>query len=183
MTIKRITLIFIVVMLLFVVQNSFCAMPSKTFNLRHVVNVAAKYTIEFWDPETNTELNGSVTFTGDGSYVFATLVIAFNTKVSFSRIGVTFTDLVNTEDSSIYYAYTMDILKPDSTQVLVNTTAAQNGHGAGSATLYENKTFTKYSTEPWNTDEIADFRINLNGEDTAVIGSYQGNLTVSFTAK
>ena len=182
MSSKRIAILFFLFVFLLIGGVAFCDNPttSKTFNLKHVVNVAQKYNFEFRNPASRNDVIDSVNLSSPGAHTIATLVIVFNTKITFTRIAVSFSDLLNTEDNTLYYPYSMDILKPNTSEVLVNTTETENGHGAGGATLYENKEFKKYSTDAWNTDEIADFRINLDEEDV-FIGTYQGSITILIT--
>ena len=182
MSTKRFAILFFLFVFLLTGEVAFCDNPtaSKTFNLKHVVNVAQKYNFEFRNPTSRSDVISSVDLSSSGSHIIATLVIVFNTKVKFTRIAVSFSDLINTENNALYYPYSMAILKPNTSEVLVNTTETENGHGAGGATLYENKQFTKYSTEAWNTDEIADFKITLDDSDVT-IGTYQGNITILIT--
>jgi hypothetical protein len=176
---KRIVLIVALILFLFSMGCAFSdPAASKSFNLKHVVNVAREYHFEFRNPDNNDVID-SVSLTSSGTHLIATLAINYNTNITFSRIAVSFTDLKKTDNDSLYYPFTMDILRPNTSDRLVNTTSTENGHGAGAATLYENKTFRKYSTDAWNTDEVADFRINLDDSE-ALAGTYQGNLQIEF---
>lgn len=162
---------------------SVCLFADGTsFKLKHVVNVDAQYHFEFWDPTTSKNIS-EATMNTAGRHVFSTLVIVYNTKITLKSISVEFTDLVNTTDATLFYPYTMEVLKPNSTTHYAEITPTTNKHGAGSCVLFNKDTeFKKYSTNVWDTDEICDFAITLDDSDVPV-GTYSGTIKYTFTAK
>lgn len=153
------------------------------FRLKHVVNVTAQYHFEFWDPTNNKNIS-EATMNTAGRHVFATLVIVYNTRITLKSISVEFTDLVNTTDATLFYPYTMEVLKPNSTTHYAEITPTTNKHGAGSCVLFnESKSFSIYDpSKVWNTDEICDFAITLDDSDVAA-GTYSGNIKYIVTTR
>ncbi|MBR2281355.1 MAG: hypothetical protein IJ863_01895 [Spirochaetales bacterium] len=150
--------------------------PTSSFRLAHSVNVSKSYYCEFWEPGTTRKMTAR-NFSEGGTFLFSTLAIYFNTTLHGISLDVSFTDLSNTSDPSLYVPYSMRILVPDSPAELVPVTDAENGHGAGSARLLNSATIQKYDTSSvWNTDEIADFEISINATGAAS-GTYQATLT------
>ena len=167
----------LIVFFLFGVDKEYA---SSSFKLAHNVNVSKSYYCEFWVPGTTNKML-TKNFNQGGTYLFTTLAIYFNTRIVGVSLNVSFTDLLNTDNSSSYVPYTMVILAPDSTTELVSVTNASGGHGAGSATLLNNATLTKYDTDSeWNTDEIADFQITIDASE-APAGTYQSTITITLT--
>ncbi|MCQ2412508.1 MAG: hypothetical protein MJ057_06080 [Sphaerochaetaceae bacterium] len=157
-------------------------LSSTNFKLKHVVNVSADFHFEFYNPETNKSMT-EATMDSAGRHVFSTLVIIYNTQITLKSISVEFSDLVNTEDPTIFYPYTMEVLKPNSTDHYAEITPTANKHGAGSCVLFNrNTSFSKYSPAVWDTDEVCDFAITLDDTDVPY-GTYAGTIKYTFTQR
>lgn len=153
---------------------------SFSFQISHAINVSTSYYFEFMKYRGNDAIpNATVSYTTAGDFGLATLAIAYNSNMHISRMDIEVTNLVNTSDDSSFLDYTFHIYKPNDTTVIPFTQESE--HGAGTATLFTNKTFNMYDgSHTYNTDEIADFRITI--DDTfANFGTYTGYLRFTVT--
>lgn len=149
------------------------------FSLSHEVKAEGRYYFQFLDP-TDTTLNTPLTevsFSNAGTYYFAKLVFWYNMTITFNEISIAFVPLKHSTVPDAYYEYEIQILNPStwpnvgSTKVQV-TPDTTLGHGAGSAVLESQKTFTKESgSSGFSVAEIADFSITLD-DSSAIAGSY-----------
>lgn len=166
--------------LLFVVLPVCLFAGSFSFQISHAINVSTEYYFEFMKYRGNDAIpNATVSYTTSGDFGLATLAIAYTSNVHISQMDIEVTNLVNTSDDSSFLDYTFHVYKPNDTTVIPFTQESE--HGAGTATLFTNKTFNMYDgSHDWNTDEIADFRITI--DDTfANFGTYTGYLRFTVT--
>ena len=149
------------------------------FRLSHSINVSEEYHFEFWKTGTQEAMT-SASFNDSGLYNIATLGIIYNKDVSFTRLEIEVSELTQTVNGNPEYLdFTFYLYKPN-TETEIPFSANLNGHGAGSSVLAENKTFSMYSLAVWNTDELADLRINID-DSSASPGAYTGTITFTFT--
>ena len=183
MTIKRTTLILFLFILLMVpfslgADDEETVDPiSKSFQLYHFVNVTSDFHFEFWKPGASGTQLQEVFFDAEGEYLFATLMIIYNSRVNENKkLSVTFSRLEDQEKTN-FYDYSMTIFNSNG-DAIETTLDTEKGHGAGSATLLNKLDFKTYSTTtlPYR-DEIASFKIRLI--DTDVLpGTYSGTITL-----
>ncbi len=161
---------------------------STSLMLAHAVNTPLNFSLAFRDYTQLGAAKGEeiteYTFDEDGRYLFASLYLSFNRTLMFDSLTVSFTDMVNTEDSTDCYPYQMEILVPgDETNHLVEVTEGTNGHGAGSAMIVSSATAFKRTTTGDSEDRrLADFAITLLGGDEDFSGTYVGTMTLDFVA-
>ena len=172
---------FIIILALCVFIFPVFADPSagSTFKISHAINVSAEYHFEFWKSRTQ-EIVTSVTITGTEPTGVATLGILYNKDLSFSRLEIEVSELTQVVAGNIEYLdFIFQVYKPN-TSTPIEYSATVSGHGAGTSVLAENKTFTKYNSELWNKDEIADFVITID-DTNALTGNYIGSITFTYT--
>lgn len=174
----------IILICVFMLLASLCLfadspVSSTSFYLKHVVNVSSSYYFEFWDPTTSSHITEAELNDGART-VFATLVIVYNATTPNLTMSVVFSDLVNTEDNS-FYPYTFEVLAPDTNDSFAEIVRDNNKHGAGTSVLFSNRVFEPYAQVGWDTIEVCDFAITLDGSDVG-IGTFQGTLTYTIVA-
>lgn len=151
---------------------------TTNFKLKHVVNVTAQYYFEFWNPATSRHIT-EVALNNAGRTVFATLTIVFNSTANLGEVSISFEDLKSAANE--YYPYTLEVLKPDMNEHYVEITPTAGKHGAGTAVLFDNKTFNyDVNGAAWNTIEVCDLAVTLDDSDVA-IGSYSGDIRIRYT--
>ena len=177
----------ILIVCLFCAVFATSAFASTSLMLAHAVNIPLNFTLgfkEYSQQGNSTEDITDYEFDGDGRYLFASLYLTFNRTLMFDSITVTFTDMVNTANSSDCYPYQMEVLVPGSeTEHLVEVVENAGGHGAGKAMIISSATaFKRTNTEDSEDRRIADFAITLSGGDSDYSGTYVGTVTLGFVA-
>ena len=156
---------------------SLFAYSDRWFTLSHnIVSTDAKCYLEFWKPRTSETMR-SARFDEPGTYLFSTLGIYYtgNKKLTVTAT-ISYSDLINTVSGvDMYYDYDMEILKPNTNEVLVSSVPTSQ-HGAATATVLNKKQFSG-KKDIWSSDEVADFRITL--KSASAPGTYSG--TMEFT--
>ena len=148
------------------------------FKISHSINASSSFYFEFWKSRT-TQAIASVSLTSSGTFELATLGISFTgADVTVSQVDVEVTDLVHTVDASQYLDFTFHIYQPNNHAVEIPFSVDPSSHGAGTATLFENRTFILDAIN--STDEIADFMITIDDSD-AMAGTYTGYLRFILT--
>lgn len=176
---KRISLL----IALFVCFNCFLpvsmfAAETTTFHISHSINATSSFYFEFWKYRTTESIpNATVSYTSAGNFGIATLGIAYYGSITISKVEISVTNLVNTDDDTMFCDYVFQVYEPNTTTAIEFTSTSD--HGAGYATLFSNRTFTTASAS-LNTDEIADFKITIDDSD-AIAGTYTGYLTFTVT--
>lgn len=166
----------IILFLLFVVLPVCISADPFRFQIAHAINVSSSYSLVFWKFRTAEAIpNNAVSYSSGGDYGLATLGITYNSMVRIPKLEIEVSDLTLNGDDSKFLDFTLQVYKANDPTSPFSFTQT-SPHGAGSATLFTNKTFTKYdTTHTWNNDEIADFRIIID-DSTAVAGTYSGYL-------
>ena len=166
------------ILLLLFISASFClfADNSVSFQIAHAINVSSDYYFEFQKPDTSAPFpNSTVSFSAAGEYQFAKLAFVLRAgTVLFSSVEIQVSDLIQTENSDEYCAFTFKVYEANNTAVSIPFVADTDKHGAGYSVLKTNWTPASGS------DEIAEFWITID-DDNAMIGTYQGTIRVVIT--
>lgn len=159
---------------------SLCTLAATTFKLKHNVNASKNYYCEVWNPATNSSMSTAEITSGNRT-VFATVMFFYNSNMKAS-ISLSFTDLKDTtEGVTTYCPYTLEVLKPNTNEAYCTVVEDENGHGSGTAEVPQ-KTFTRYTSDPLDTDEYFDIAITIPNYSSLPAGDYRGNMTLTMTA-
>ena len=174
------------IIIVLAIAVSFCLFADNTsFRVSHSVSVETVYSLKFREYTASLDVVGneinSAAIGVDGKQIFASLFLNFNRSIQFKTINVTFSDLANTSDPTVFCPYTFEVLVPGQSNThLVEIFEDQNGHGSGNARLLQTiTTFSRTTMDDSEDLRIADFAITLN-EAEAQTGTYTGTLTFTF---
>ena len=168
------------ILCLFSLLSLLSATPSlpapRSFFLVHTLASNPVYHFSFKDmADTPSEITSADVSSGGK---FARLVINFNDDVSYN-VTLRFSPLVHDTFADTYCEYTMELLRPDSTNVLASVVPDQEiGHSACHVNLNGNIGFAFNGTNViWQDEYLADLKITLD-TDSAIAGRYTGTIII-----
>lgn len=164
------------ILCLFSLLSMLFATPSlpapRSFFLVHSLASNPVYHFSFKDmADTPSEITSADVSNGGK---FARLVINFNDDV-FYNVTLRFSPLVHDNYADTYCEYTVEILRPDSDNVLASVVPDQEiGHSACHVTLNGN---IAHTVSGWQDEYLTDLKIALD-TDSAIAGRYTGTIII-----
>ena len=171
--------VFFAFLCLFFLSSVLFATPSlpapRSFFLVHSLASNPVYHFSFKDmADTPSEITSADVSSGGK---FARFLINFNDDVTSYSVTLRFSPLVHDTVADAYCEYTMELLIPDSDNVLTQVIPdSEIGHSACYVVLSGQCYFT-ITSGTWQDKYLADLRITLD-TDSAIAGRYTGTIIV-----
>lgn len=166
------------------------ALWGLNFNLTHIVALDARTIFSFWKPDGSmtTWDDNTKTYTDSvNNSALAILGVQYDNRFTVSSVVLSFGQMIG-DSTGLVCPYQLTFLDPDSGTSLEQrsdcivsyATDLPNNEksGAGTVTIYKNgHTFSKYSNNAYDSDELARIMITLDLSDV-LIDTYRTQIQV-----